>query len=205
MRSIAPMRTAKIGYIVISAALCALGILLLVDPAVSAAMLGGIFGVLLILFGCIRLVGYFSRDLYRLAFQYDLVFGILLLALGVIMLARPGSLMNFICIAMGLTIMADGLFKVQIALDSRRFGISKWWLILALAIVSAVCGLLLLIRPGEGSALLMRLLGITLLAEGILNFSTVMTAVKIIRHQQPDVIEIHSYTEKNDDNGKEEN
>ncbi len=189
-RSVAPMRVAKIGYIVISAALCVFGILLMAFPGFSASALGIICGITLLLFGGIKLVGYFSRDLYRLAFQYDLIFGILLIALGVIMLMQPKSLVTFVCIALGLYILSDGLFKIQIAMDSKRFGIREWWLIFVLAIVTAVCGLVLMMRPGYGSDLLMIIMGATLLFEGILNFSTVITAVKIIKHQKPDVIEV---------------
>ena len=88
-----------------------------------------------------KLVGYFSRDLYRLAFQYDLEFGILLIALGVIVLLRTNGVMDFICIAAGVSILADGLFKIQIAIDARRFGIRDWWLILLLAVVTGGVGL----------------------------------------------------------------
>ena len=193
------MHAAKIGYIIVSAALCVLGILLIAVPDFSASLFGAICGVLLIVFGIVRLIGYFSRDLYRLAFQYDLPLGILLVIMGIVMLAHPGSLVTFICVALGIFILSDGLFKIQIAWDSRRFGITKWWLILAFAIVTGICGLLLLLRPGEGGRVLMIILGITLLSEGILNFSTVLSAVKIIKHQKPDVIEIDAYTEAEDD------
>lgn len=196
IRSIVPMRTAKIGYIIVSAALCMLGVWLIAIPGISVSLLGMLCGILLILFGCVRLVGYFSKDLYRLAFQYDLTFGILLIALGVIMLVHPGSLMMFICITLGISILADGLFKIQIALESKRFGIRKWWLIFTFAALTGICGLALMFRPGEGSRLLMILLGITLLAEGILNISTMITAVKIIKHQKPDVIEVAYYEER---------
>ncbi len=198
-RSTTPMHAAKIGYIIVSAALCVLGILLIAVPDFSASLFGAICGVLLIVFGIVRLIGYFSRDLYRLAFQYDLPLGILLVIMGIVMLAHPGSLVTFICVALGIFILSDGLFKIQIAWDSRRFGITKWWLILAFAIVTGICGLLLLLRPGEGGRVLMIILGITLLSEGILNFSTVLSAVKIIKHQKPDVIEIDAYTEAEDD------
>ena len=122
-RSVAPMRAAKIGYIVISACLCVFGCLLMSMPTFSAALLGVICGVLLIVFGAVRLVGYFSRDLFRLAFQYDLTLGIVLIVMGVILLLHPAGLMTFLCVALGLYIFADGLFKLQIALESRRFGI----------------------------------------------------------------------------------
>ena len=198
MRSVAPMRTAKIGYIVISVLLCALGILLIAVPEFSVSAVGVICGAILIVFGIVRLVGYFSKDLYRLAFQYDLAFGIMMIALGVIMLWHPGSLMNFICITLGLSFLADGLFKIQIAIDSKRFGIREWWLILALAIVTVIFGGILIALPSESSRILTVLVGISMLCEGILNISTMITAVKIIKHQQPDVIEAVYYEERED-------
>lgn len=188
MRSVAPMKTAKIGYIVISIVLCVLGITLIVFPEFSATMLGTICGIIFVAFGCIKLIGYFSKDLFRLAFQFDFEFGILMIVLGIILLVHPGSLLNFICVAFGISVLGDGLFKVRIALEAKKFGIFQWWLIAAIAVISSIFGLILIFRPGEGGTLLMIFLGITLLCEGILSMSTVITMVKIIHHQQPDRI-----------------
>lgn len=99
MRSVAPMKVAKIGYIFISAALCFFGILLIVDPEISLAAFGIITGVCLIVFGVIKIVGYLSKDLYRLAFQYDLAFGILMIALGIMVILEPDNVIETICIA----------------------------------------------------------------------------------------------------------
>ena len=189
MRSIAPMRAAKFGCIAVSAALCALGLILIFFPGFSLSAGGMVCGILLIAFGVAKLIGYFSRDLYRLAFQYDLAAGSLLIVLGTVMLLYPGSIINFLCITLGFLTLADGLFKIQITLDARRFGIRRWWLILACAVLACVFGALLVFRPSQSAHLLTVLLGITLLSDGVLNISTMLTAVKIIRHQQPDVIE----------------
>lgn len=198
MRSVTSMKTAKVGYIIISILICVLGIILIAVPDFSVSAVGIICGVLLIVFGAIRLIGYFSKDLYRLAFQYDLAFGIMMITLGVIMLLHPGGLMNFICIALGLSFLADGLFKIQIAIDSKTFGIHEWWLILALAIITVIFGGILIARPSESSRILAVLIGISMLCEGILNIGTMITAVKIIRHQQPDIIEIEFHEESED-------
>ena len=133
MRSVVPMKTAKIGYLVISVLFCVLGIVLIAAPGTSVVWLGRLLGIGMIVFGAIKLVGYFSRDLFRLAFQYDLAFGILLIALGIVTLARPGGAMSFLCIVFGIPVLADGLFKIQISLDAKRFGIEKWWVVLLLA------------------------------------------------------------------------
>ena len=190
MRSVAPMKAAKIGYIAISAALCILGVILIVFPGFSVSMLGIICGILLIVFGAVKLIGYFSRDLYRLAFQFDLAFGILLIVLGIVMLLRPSSLFDFICLTLGVSILADALLKIQISLDAKRFGLREWWLILVSAIVAGAFGVIMVFRPSQSSIVITTLLGITFLADGILNFSTAVTAVKIIRHQQPDYIDV---------------
>lgn len=189
MRSVTPMRIAKSGYIIMSAVFCIVGILFIARPELSIKIIGRGLGIAMILFGCIKLVGYFSRDLFRLAFQYDLEFGILLIALGVIVLIRSPNVMNFIFIALGIAILADGLFKVQIAMDSKRFGIAAWWLILLLAVLTGFVGLLLVFRPVESAHVLTMLLGVSLLAEGILNLCVVVSTVKIVKHQRPDVIE----------------
>ena len=126
MRSVTPMRAAKIGYIVMSALFCLLGIALLFTPDASALWIGRLLGIGMIVFGAVKLVGYFSRDLFRLAFQYDLAFGVLLMVLGIVTLSHPGDAMSFLCVMFGIPVLADGLFKIQIAADSRRFGIRDW-------------------------------------------------------------------------------
>ena len=114
MRSVTPMRAAKIGYIVMSALFCLLGIALLFTPDASALWLGRLLGIGMIVFGAVKLVGYFSRDLFRLAFQYDLAFGVLLMVLGIVTLSHPGDAMSFLCVMFGIPVLADGLFKIQI-------------------------------------------------------------------------------------------
>lgn len=189
MRSVLPMRAAKIGYIVMSAALCVLGILLICLPEVFSGLIGVLIGIILIVFGAVRMAGYFSKDLYRLAFQHDLTLGIILIALGVIVLINPASLMIFVCSAMGLFFLLDGVLKIQTAFEAKKFGLGRWWLIFAMAVITGLLGLALMLRPGAGSNLLMILLGISILSEGILNLITAITAIKIIKNQRPDVIE----------------
>lgn len=189
MRSVLPMRAAKIGYIVMSAALCVLGVLLICIPEFFSGLLGVLIGIVLIVFGAVRMAGYFSKDLYRLAFQHDLTSGIILISLGVIILINPASLMIFVCSAMGLFLLMDGVMKIQTAFEAKKFGLGTWWLIFAMAVLTGLMGLALMLRPGAGSELLMILLGISILSEGILNLITAITAIKIIKHQRPDVIE----------------
>ena len=186
MRSSAPILAAKAAYLAISAVISLIGLAMLLFPGVSAELTGTVIGIAMIVFGLIKLAGYFSRDLFRLAFQFDLAFGLLLIAIGVIVVINPIDALSFICIALGIPILADGLFKIQIAVDSRRFGIRNWWVILIVALITGFFGLTLVFRPAESAAVLMLMLGAALITEGALNMLTVLSAVMIIKHQQPD-------------------
>ncbi len=194
MRSVTPMRIAKIGYIVMSVLFCAAGILFIAMPEISTEIIGVCIGIAMIIFGIVKLIGYFSKDLYRLAFQFDLEFGILIIILGVIVLFNPKNLMILICVALGISTLLDGLFKIRIAMDSKQFGIKSWWLILTLAIVTGVIGVFLIFDSATGSEIMSVLLGLTLLSEGILNLYTVISTVLIVKNQAPDVIEIEADT-----------
>ena len=181
------IQAAKSGYIIVSVLLCVLGAALIADPAFSVLLLCRLSGLLLVLFGAIRIVGYVSKDLYRLAFQYDLAFGILLIALGALMMLRTDKMANVLFSILGIYVLADALLKVQIAIDAKAFGIDSWWLILAAAVVAGVAGFLLILRPSESAGAVMISLGAALLAEGALNFITILAAVKIVRRRGPDV------------------
>lgn len=187
------MKAAKTGYIAISAIYCILGLILIIHPDFSAQVVAMLCGVALIVFGIVKIAGYFSKDLFRLAYQFDLATGILLILLGVIVMIKPDNFLNLLCVVLGITVLIEGLFKVQVAMDSKSFGIKRWWLIMALAVLSGIHGVLLIFRPDEGMSFLLVLLGLSLLCSGVLNLITVLTAVKIVNNQQPDLKEDVNY------------
>lgn len=138
MRSVAPMKIAKIGYIVVSVLFCIAGILFIALPEISTKIVGIEIGI-------------------------AAVFGI--------------------------AILFDGLFKIRIALDSKRFGIKDWWLILSLAILAGIIGVALIFDSAFGAGVLTILMGVSLLSEGILNLYTVIRTVLIVENQVPDFVE----------------
>lgn len=198
-RSFIPMKVAKNGYIAVSVLLAALGVLLVAKPTFSVNAIGVICGILLSVFGIIKLVGYFSNDPYRLAFQYDMPFGIMLIVLGIIMLVNPGKLVSFICIVLGLWVLISSLFNIQTSLEAKKFGISQWWLVFVLSVIAAVWGLVLVFRPSEAADVMAVILGFTLIFESAVNICTVLTSVKIINNRQPDIYtEEEYYYDSND-------
>lgn len=192
------IQAAKIGYLTMSILLCALGCILIAVPDFSLVLFCRLVGILMILFGFIKIIGYCSRDLYRLAFQYDLALGLLLMALGVLFIVRVNAIIPIICTILGICVFIDALLKIQISIDSKAFGISLWWLILSAAVVTGAAGFMLILRPWESAKVVMILLGIALITEGLLNLITVLAVVKLIRRQQPTIIDTEYREIRND-------
>ena len=189
MRSTKAIRIAKVSYIILSSLFIALGIGLIALRDLSVSLIGITAGVMLIAFGIVKLIGYFSKDLYRLAFQFDLSLGLMLAVLGIIILRNPNQAIAFLCLMLGIATMADGMFKLQSALEARRFGLKSWPLILVLAVGAGIVGILLALHPMQSARFLTVLLGIGMILEGVLNLSTALCGIKIIRNQRADGFE----------------
>lgn len=156
------IKFARTGYILISILFYLSGILCLAVPDISgkAAAISG--GIILIIYGIIKIIGYFSKDLYCLAFQYDFACGTLLLILGIVILAANQKFKGYLLSALGVLILLDSLLCIQTSMDAKRFGLSSWPVILAFSILSGALGAILILTNTQTIA------GCSLLAEGLM-------------------------------------
>lgn len=187
MESVKWMRVAKFGYIIIALILCLLGVFILYNPTISPATLNKLCSILFLIFGFIKLIGYYSNDLFQLAFQYDFEFGIFMIMIGIVLYLRPLEFVSFICIALGISVIFDGLFRVRMALEAKVFGIGSWWIVFLMAIINCIFGGFLMLHIEEGSMLLMYVLGITFIVEGMLSLATAITMVKMKKSKHIDI------------------
>lgn len=175
------IKRAKRAYIITSCVMILLGVLLTIFPETSLLTVCYILGAFLTFFGVVKLVGYFSKDLFRLAFQFDFALGIFALVAGILILIHPAGVAAMTPVIIGVFILMDGVFKLQTAFDARRFGLSRWWGILLLALLTGFCGLFLIIDPFTGAEALMILLGVTLAVDGIQNLIVAAYTVRAVR------------------------
>ena len=175
------IKQAKACYIICSLLFVAAGITIIALPRMSSLVICYIVGGISLLYGITKILGYISRDLYNLAFQFDLSLGIFSAAMGAILLLIPDRIINFLPVIIGLCIMIDGVFKLQTAIDAKRFGLPSWWVILLGAIVCIVLSFLLVFNPFEGANALMVLVGISLFFDGLQNLFNAFYTVKIMK------------------------
>lgn len=163
---------------------------LLLWPEFSASTLCVAFGVVFLFSGVIRLIGYCSNDLYRLAFQFDLAVGLLLLVLGGMMVFHSRNVLANLPMIVGGFVLTDSVLRMQTAVDAKHFGMKRWWGILLSALCGGALGVLLLVRPFEGGRLLVRLLGGTLTVSGVENLLLGLYAIRVPRRSAADPIEV---------------
>lgn len=179
MNSSGTLKIARNGYIVMAVIFCALGIFLMVNPTKAMKIICVLAGILFIADGIIKIIGYFSRDFYCLAFQFDLGFGILMIAIGILILVRRESILRLIFVIFGLVILADALLRIQMSVEVKKFGLKLWWGIMIIAVVTGVFGMILLIDPARGAKMTVIFTGIGFLLEGILKLCVAVYTVKI--------------------------
>ena len=153
-------------------------LILLIAPGIALDVVCIIFGIYMIIYGAVKIMGYFAKDAYQLAFQFDLALGIVIAIVGIVFVCRTARVVQLLSTCIGIVMLVDATFKIQTSIDSKRFGISRWWLMLILAVIVAAIGILLILMPGETTRLMVRLIGLNLCMDGILNLVIVIDTVK---------------------------
>lgn len=175
------LQFARSGHIMISFVFYVAAVIYLFFPDLPPMALSCFSGAILIIYGIIKLVGFFSEDLYCLAFRYDLAFGLLIMVIGVLLLAKNISVAQYLTPGLGWMALLDNLFHIQMAKEARDFGMKEWKLILELSIATGILSVLLIIRGFPGPQATHILSCIVLLACGVINHCIVKLMVHFPR------------------------
>ena len=109
---------ARDGYILISIIFYIVGVGFMVLSPLPPLAVCISSGLILIIYGVVKVTGYFSNDLYCLAFQYDLACGLFLIAIGMIALGCNLRIWQHLSPCLGLLILMDALLKLQTSKDA---------------------------------------------------------------------------------------
>ncbi len=133
--------SAKVINIISASTMIVAGILLMTIGSMEEILAQRILlGILFALTGGAKIFGFFSNDLYRLAFQYDLASGIFCALLALLLVLNPSQNYEVLHLLLVAYVLFDALLKVQMSLDARRFGMRSWGVILGTALGLVVLG-----------------------------------------------------------------
>ena len=173
------VKQAKVSNLIIYSFMVAVGLMMLIFQEIPTSVELIVLSVLCILVGGAKNLGYFSNDLYRLAFQFDLAIGLFLAIIGVLTLVVGGKDPLGTVRLFGIYIFIDGLLKLQTAIDARKFVIAGWLVILLTAILMVGVGIVGLLASYLEQLSQMIVLDISLVLDGLVNIWITAYTVRV--------------------------
>ena len=148
-----------------------LGIALIADPGFFTKTIGYIIAGLLVCYGAVMLIIYFTKSSTEGFFDNGpkLVGGLLLCAAGVFVFIQPDIISKVVAIVCVMYMMINGIVNLQGTLKMRKAGFTDWKTTGVPAMITMGVGILLVLNPMMSVSFAMTLLGICLFAAGLIN------------------------------------
>lgn len=132
--------------IICSVIIALIGGVLLFLPELSNKLIGIISGVLFILSGINAIYKYFCRNGAKL-YSLNLLYGIIILLIGVIIILVPFSVTTFLTICLGLYLIIFGVNKITYGVWFKIGNDSSWLITFVIGIMLTIFGILVLANP----------------------------------------------------------
>ena len=163
-----------------SAALCALGgLLLVIFPVEAMNSVCYILGGVAIAAGVIRIIRYFEQDHSSpVLFQSDLIVGVFSMGLGLFMVSNPKTVESAIPTIFGILLVGFGIGNILRALDAKKAGNPRWGVLMIMAALSALLGAVILSNPFAAMKVTVIVIGAALIYEGVTDIILVLFAGK---------------------------
>jgi uncharacterized membrane protein HdeD (DUF308 family) len=155
-------------YWILSVFCIVLGLALIVDPEFFSQSISWVVGGLFAAYGVVYLIKYFI-DSGENNFGFDLVRGIVLVAIGVFLIVRREFIPNVIAIVTGFYMLVSSIVSLQNNLRVKKAGFDGWQAGVVFSLITLAGGCVLIFNPLMGQKIAMTLLGAALLVTGISN------------------------------------
>ncbi len=159
----------KIQGFAVSIALIVIGLLFIIFPADSMRIICYVAGAVLLVLGVYKIIVYFASGMR----ETSLAAGVALIAVGILLFVKPDIIAEFLTVLFGIVLIVDGVLKVQQAVTLARMKVRSCWWVLTVAVITLVLGLVIAFDPFSSSKALMVFIGISLIADGIIDIITV--------------------------------
>ncbi|MCD8190893.1 MAG: DUF308 domain-containing protein [Clostridiales bacterium] len=153
-----------------------IGILLLIDPVsyTSGILIAG--GIVLTAMGVLGAVAHFRLPPEEAVRNHQLAVGLIEISIGLFCVFCPGwfiSTFPVLTLLYGVLLLALGVVKIQWTIDLLRLHRKQWFLALLSGFISIVVAAVLFHNPLQSTALLWNVTAITLIVNAVLDIITI--------------------------------
>ena len=176
-------------YIVSSAIIILLGIILAFFPTASTKFLCYGVAAFFILMGVVVTIKY-CRSLDKGFLEtMSLVAGILIGLLGFYILVKPLALASILWLVFGIIMVVDGIYKIMHAISLGKNGATRWWTVLIIAAITTLLGLIVVFKSEAVAIGFIRFIGIAFIVDGIADIFSTIYLSKVIKKLEPEYVE----------------
>ncbi len=144
-----------------------LGLLLFFKSSVTLMGISYILGGIIIAIGVLAIVKFISNDHSDISNQLNIIYGIICIISGVSFIEKPEIIGSIIPVIMGIGIIISSSLKLKQSFDFKNMNSSYFFWSFLTALLSLICGLILLFNPFKGAVLITRIIGIFLVIYAI--------------------------------------
>ena len=124
-----------------------IGILIVNNPDTIIATVSYILGGFLVIGGLFKIISYFIEK-GNLDFEnYDLVYGIMILVLGIIFITHVTILESIFSIVIAIWLIYEGLIRGTSSMKLKKYEVKAWWVVLVSALLMIFLGIYILAVP----------------------------------------------------------
>lgn len=159
-------KSLKKGMLLSAVASLTLGFVMMLMPSVVNDVLRYVLGGGLALFGALEIVFVFAKPNGLLSVG-RIVPGVLSLAVGLVFMFRFETFVSLLWILLGVSVLIDGIYKLQYAFELKSAYVKNWWINLLLSLAALVMAAVLMIQPFDAERSMAILTGACLAANGL--------------------------------------
>jgi len=161
-----------------SAVILVLGLLLFFKSSVTLMGISYIFGGLIIAIGVLAIIRFISNDHSDISNQLNIIYGIICIISGIFFIEKPEIIGSIIPIVMGIGIIISSSLKIQQSFNLKSLNSSYFSWSFVTALLSLICGVVLLFNPFKGAVIITKVIGIFLVIYAILDICNTIVLKK---------------------------
>lgn len=155
--------------IITSLILITLGLLLIFKSEATILLISYVIGGILIAIGVIAIIKFIQNAGKEQKNELDIVYGVVSIILGIIVIKNPEAIASIIPVILGISIILSSATKLQYALELRENKNKLWKTTLVLALISTLCGIILLFNPFKAASYFTKIVGVFIVIYAILD------------------------------------
>ena len=120
----------------------------------------------------------------------NIVYGIVSLILGILVIVNPNAIAKLIPFIVGIIILINSAIKITYSIEAKDSGDEIWKSSLIMAIISLICGIIILFNPFETSVVVFKVIGAFIILYSILDLVYMFEVKKEVKNIEEDVDDI---------------